>query len=166
MGLERLSLKSTFRNRPDSRLIWRGAARFGYARVSTREQNPAHQIDALLHADVPEQNIFIDKVFGKLAALEAGGDAGQARRGRRGGRHTAAADRPLAAAPTGTRALLHGNRRPMPRRASDQGALGSREPRAAQSRAGQSPVANVPAASRAHMPMSAPSITWMGMGGA
>lgn len=43
-------------------------ARFGYARVSTREQNPDHQLDALRQARVPEANIFIDKVSGKLAS--------------------------------------------------------------------------------------------------
>jgi DNA invertase Pin-like site-specific DNA recombinase len=43
-------------------------ARYGYARVSTREQNPDHQVDALLAADVPEENLFIEKVSGKLAA--------------------------------------------------------------------------------------------------
>ncbi|MGH3565761.1 MAG: recombinase family protein [Pseudonocardia sp.] len=40
--------------------------RFGYARVSTREQNPDHQIDALGRAGVEQKNIFIDKVSGKL----------------------------------------------------------------------------------------------------
>jgi DNA invertase Pin-like site-specific DNA recombinase len=43
-------------------------ARFGYARVSTREQNPDHQVDALTAAGVPAANIFIDKVSGKLAS--------------------------------------------------------------------------------------------------
>ncbi|MGH3843498.1 MAG: recombinase family protein [Pseudonocardiaceae bacterium] len=43
-------------------------ARFGYARVSTRDQNPDHQIDALLRAGVDEANLFIDKVSGKLAS--------------------------------------------------------------------------------------------------
>ncbi len=43
-------------------------ARYGYARVSTREQNPDHQIDALLAADVPEENLFIEKVSGKLSS--------------------------------------------------------------------------------------------------
>jgi DNA invertase Pin-like site-specific DNA recombinase len=43
-------------------------ARFGYARVSTREQNPDHQVDALLAAGVPESNIFIDKLSGRLAS--------------------------------------------------------------------------------------------------
>jgi DNA invertase Pin-like site-specific DNA recombinase len=43
-------------------------ARFGYARVSTREQNPDHQIDALRAAGVPEENIFIEKISGKLSS--------------------------------------------------------------------------------------------------
>jgi DNA invertase Pin-like site-specific DNA recombinase len=42
--------------------------RFGYARVSTRDQNPDHQIDALLRAGVDQANLFIDKVSGKLAS--------------------------------------------------------------------------------------------------
>jgi DNA invertase Pin-like site-specific DNA recombinase len=43
-------------------------ARYGYARVSTREQNPDHQIDALRRAGVPAENLFIEKVSGKLAS--------------------------------------------------------------------------------------------------
>ncbi|TQM01619.1 recombinase family protein [Pseudonocardia kunmingensis] len=43
-------------------------ASFGYARVSTREQSPDHQIDALLGAGVPAENLFVDKVSGKLAS--------------------------------------------------------------------------------------------------
>jgi DNA invertase Pin-like site-specific DNA recombinase len=42
--------------------------RFGYARVSTREQNPDHQVDALLSAGVKRERIFIDKMSGKHAA--------------------------------------------------------------------------------------------------
>jgi DNA invertase Pin-like site-specific DNA recombinase len=41
---------------------------FGYARVSTREQNPDHQVDALLSAGVDRSRIFIDKMSGKLAS--------------------------------------------------------------------------------------------------
>lgn len=37
-------------------------------RVTTREQNPDHQFDALLAAGVAEENLFIDKVSGKLAS--------------------------------------------------------------------------------------------------
>lgn len=43
-------------------------AKFGYARVSTRDQNPDHQIDALRAAGVDEANMFIEKVSGKLAS--------------------------------------------------------------------------------------------------
>ena len=43
-------------------------ARFGYARVSTREQNPDHQIDALRATGVAEDHVFVDKVSGKLAS--------------------------------------------------------------------------------------------------
>ena len=42
--------------------------RFGYARVSTREQNPDHQIDALRAAGVAANHVFVDKVSGKLAS--------------------------------------------------------------------------------------------------
>ncbi|MFC0438034.1 recombinase family protein [Kutzneria buriramensis] len=42
--------------------------RYGYARVSTREQNPDHQIDKLLAAGVPEDNLFIEKISGKLSS--------------------------------------------------------------------------------------------------
>ena len=34
---------------------------YGYARVSTREQNENRQIEALTKFGVPEQNIIIDK---------------------------------------------------------------------------------------------------------
>ncbi|WP_137726472.1 recombinase family protein [Prescottella subtropica] len=43
-------------------------ARFGYARVSTRDQNPDHQIDALLAAGVTAEYLFVDKISGKLAS--------------------------------------------------------------------------------------------------
>jgi DNA invertase Pin-like site-specific DNA recombinase len=43
-------------------------ARYGYARVSTREQNPDHQIDKLLAAGVPEDNLFIEAISGKLSS--------------------------------------------------------------------------------------------------
>ena len=38
---------------------------YGYARVSTREQNTDRQIEALIRFGVPEQNIIIDKASGK-----------------------------------------------------------------------------------------------------
>lgn len=38
---------------------------YGYARVSTREQNEDRQIIALKEMGVPEQNIFLDKLSGK-----------------------------------------------------------------------------------------------------
>ena len=38
---------------------------FGYARVSTREQNEMRQIVSLIEAGVREENIFIDKQSGK-----------------------------------------------------------------------------------------------------
>jgi len=41
---------------------------FGYARVSTADQNPDHQIDALLRAEVPRDNIHLDHVSGAKAS--------------------------------------------------------------------------------------------------
>jgi DNA invertase Pin-like site-specific DNA recombinase len=41
---------------------------FGYARVSTADQNPDHQIDALLRAGVDEKNIHIDYASGARAS--------------------------------------------------------------------------------------------------
>ena len=38
---------------------------FGYARVSSRDQNEERQVVALLEMGVPEQNIYIDKQSGK-----------------------------------------------------------------------------------------------------
>ena len=38
---------------------------YGYARVSTREQNEDRQIEALTKFGVYEQNIIIDKASGK-----------------------------------------------------------------------------------------------------
>ncbi len=38
---------------------------YGYARVSTREQNEDRQIIALMEMGVPEQNIYLDKMSGK-----------------------------------------------------------------------------------------------------
>ncbi len=38
---------------------------YGYARVSSREQNEDRQLEALIKFGVPEQNIIIDKASGK-----------------------------------------------------------------------------------------------------
>lgn len=38
--------------------------KFGYARISTEEQNLDLQINALLEENIPEENIFVDKVSG------------------------------------------------------------------------------------------------------
>jgi DNA invertase Pin-like site-specific DNA recombinase len=46
-------------------------AKFGYARVSTREQNPDHRVDALLRAGVPEKQIYIGEREASVAP-EAG----------------------------------------------------------------------------------------------
>lgn len=43
-------------------------AKYGYARVSTRDQNTDHQLDALTAAGVAAENMFIEKVSGKLAS--------------------------------------------------------------------------------------------------
>ncbi|GGT43234.1 recombinase family protein [Nonomuraea spiralis] len=41
---------------------------FGYARVSTADQNPVHQIDALLRAGVAEDNVHLDHASGAKAS--------------------------------------------------------------------------------------------------
>jgi len=41
---------------------------FGYSRVSTADQNPDHQIDALLRAGVPRGNIHLDTASGAKAS--------------------------------------------------------------------------------------------------
>jgi len=41
-----------------------GAALIGYARVSTTDQNPDHQVDALLRAGVAERDIYLDTASG------------------------------------------------------------------------------------------------------
>jgi DNA invertase Pin-like site-specific DNA recombinase len=43
----------------------------GYARVSTAEQNPDHQIDALLRAGVDRENIHVDHASGAKASRPA-----------------------------------------------------------------------------------------------
>jgi len=42
--------------------------RYGYARVSTREQNTASQYDALVAAGITPEHVVIEKVSGKLAS--------------------------------------------------------------------------------------------------
>lgn len=42
--------------------------RYGYARVSTREQNTASQYDALVAAGIAPEHVVIEKVSGKLAS--------------------------------------------------------------------------------------------------
>ncbi len=39
--------------------------KYGYARVSTRDQNEDRQIIALKEQGVPEKNIYLDKLSGK-----------------------------------------------------------------------------------------------------
>ena len=41
---------------------------FGYARVSTADQNSDHQIDALLRAGVAEDAIYVDRASGAKAS--------------------------------------------------------------------------------------------------
>jgi DNA invertase Pin-like site-specific DNA recombinase len=41
---------------------------FGYARVSTADQNPDHQIDALLRAGVERDNVYLDRASGAKAS--------------------------------------------------------------------------------------------------
>jgi len=41
---------------------------FGYARVSTADQNPDHQFDALARAGVEPENIYLDKISGAKAS--------------------------------------------------------------------------------------------------
>jgi DNA invertase Pin-like site-specific DNA recombinase len=42
--------------------------RYGYARVSTHDQNPESQYDALIRAGVADEHITIEKISGKLAS--------------------------------------------------------------------------------------------------
>lgn len=39
--------------------------KYGYIRVSTKEQNPERQFMALKEFNIPESNIFLDKLSGK-----------------------------------------------------------------------------------------------------
>ena len=45
--------------------------RYGYVRVSTKDQNPERQIIALRERNVPEQNIFLDRMSGQNFARPA-----------------------------------------------------------------------------------------------
>lgn len=40
----------------------------GYARISTPDQNPAHQIDALIRAGVAERDVHVDTASGAKAS--------------------------------------------------------------------------------------------------
>jgi len=40
---------------------------FGYARISTADQNPTHQIDALIRAGVEREHIYLDTASGAKA---------------------------------------------------------------------------------------------------
>ena len=51
----------------------------GYARVSTAEQNPDHQIDALLRAGVTRENVHLDYASGAKASRPAVGHPVHAR---------------------------------------------------------------------------------------
>lgn len=39
--------------------------RYGYIRVSTKEQNPGRQMAALLECSIPKEHIFLDRKSGK-----------------------------------------------------------------------------------------------------
>ncbi len=43
----------------------------GYARVSTDEQNPAHQLDALARAGVAADDVYLDRASGAKAAVHS-----------------------------------------------------------------------------------------------
>src|SRR5260370_29688465 len=45
-----------------------GTVLIGYARVSTAEQNPAHQVDALARAGVAAGDIYVDTASGAKAS--------------------------------------------------------------------------------------------------
>ncbi|MGW4635560.1 recombinase family protein [Nocardia sp. NPDC004415] len=42
--------------------------RYGYARVSTRDQSTDHQVDALRDAGIAAENLYVEKVSGKLSS--------------------------------------------------------------------------------------------------
>ena len=39
--------------------------KYGYIRVSTKEQNPDRQLAALQEFDIPKENIYLDQMSGK-----------------------------------------------------------------------------------------------------
>lgn len=39
--------------------------KYGYIRVSTKEQNPDRQVIALQEYDIPKENIYLDQMSGK-----------------------------------------------------------------------------------------------------
>ena len=43
---------------------------FGYARVSSRDQNEERQVVVLLEMGIPEQNIYVDKQLGNRHLLK------------------------------------------------------------------------------------------------
>ena len=43
----------------------------GYARVSTDEQNPAHQLDALTRAGVATDDVYLDRASGAKASAHS-----------------------------------------------------------------------------------------------
>ena len=57
--------KNVDRTIPKGGMITISRNTYGYARVSTREQNEERQLFALRAMSIPEQNIFIDKQSGK-----------------------------------------------------------------------------------------------------
>lgn len=64
--------------------------RYGYIRVSTKEQNPERQCIALQEYDIPRKNIYMDQMSGKnfkrpqyhKAAAGGGNRSGEGERGK------------------------------------------------------------------------------------
>ena len=40
--------------------------KYGYIRVSTKEQNPERQMIALQEYDIPKENIYLDQMSGRI----------------------------------------------------------------------------------------------------
>ena len=68
MSGERLRTSWETHDGQPARLRADAVTRYGYARVSTREQNPDSQQDALAAVGIEPGNIVIEKVSGKLAS--------------------------------------------------------------------------------------------------